>query len=39
MNEEKMMMHMTKEVYQSKGDAAAYVKILIKYYRNSVPKK
>ena len=39
MNEERMMNHMTEEFYQSMGDAAAYVEILMKYYRNSMPKK
>ena len=35
--EENLMLNVAKEFYASKEDAAAYVEILIKYYRSCVP--
>jgi len=37
--EENLMINVAKEFYASKGDAAAYVEILMKYYRSCVPAK
>jgi len=37
--EENLMLNVAKEFYASKGGAAAYVKILMKYYRSCVPTK
>jgi len=37
--EENLMLNVAKEFYASKGDAAAYVEILMKYYRSCVPAK